>query len=771
MALLVGLFQAPASAQAVTAAGFDPGNIISDSLFYNGNAMSTVEVQSFLDTRVPRCTIGDPGRTAGMPWGNTHIAAWCLKNFSQTTVSKAADSYCGTYVGLPNESASQIIAKVGQACGISQRVLLVMLEKEQSLVTDSFPTVRQLDVAMGANCPDSGPNWSANCDPRFYGFQNQVYRAAWLLKYYLLNPLQYQYRANQWNTIQWNPNPSCGTSQVFIENSATAALYIYTPYRPNQAALNAGWGLGDSCSSYGNRNFYLLYTTWFGTAQAINHASLDSATGEYGGIRVSGWARKLTDPGTAYVWANVYNGAGELVLGQAIAANQSLNWFNGYFPGWGNNHGFALLLNVAPGTYTIRLYNSSVNSELFDARSVTVPVGQGYVDSVSQTVGGIRIQGWSVDFRTTSPDQVRVVVNGVEHPQLFSADRPTSWVNAMFPGMGNDHGFDFVVPSALGAKTVCVYGAAGLLRPCVTITLQTKEQGNLDAITLAEGGVLLTGWAVNLATPEPSAITITVNGSRHEVIADRPLGWFNGYFPGAGPNHGFEAIVPIASSGIYEFCIVGQATNVKLHCKTQRVLAGENTSFDSATASVGKIRITGWSAIFGNTNPSFIWVNVNGAGGPYRADRPLSWFDSYAPGSGPNHGFDITIPAAPGTHQVCVYGAATGVSAGCKVVTVPSPVEQGHLDGVSGGTGAIRAWGWSHIPGQHTPSFVWVDVDGSGAAYPANGALGWFDAYFPGQGNNHGFDITIPAAPGTHRVCVYGSSGPTALGCQVVTVQ
>jgi hypothetical protein len=55
---------------------------------------------------------------------------------------------------------------------------------------------------------------------------------------------------------------------VRIQNQATAALYIYTPYRPNQAALNAGWGTGDSCSSYGNRNFYNFYTLWFGSTKA-----------------------------------------------------------------------------------------------------------------------------------------------------------------------------------------------------------------------------------------------------------------------------------------------------------------------------------------------------------------------------------------------------------------------------------------------------------------------------------------------------------------------
>ena len=44
-------------------------------------------------------------------------------------------------------------------------------------------------------------------------------------------------------------------------------VIIYTPYQPNEAALAAGAGEGDSCSSYGNRNFSIIYRGWFGDAR------------------------------------------------------------------------------------------------------------------------------------------------------------------------------------------------------------------------------------------------------------------------------------------------------------------------------------------------------------------------------------------------------------------------------------------------------------------------------------------------------------------------
>ena len=266
LAMVFSPLVAPTAAQASNpSTGFNPGHIISDANFYDGNGMTAAQIQTFLNKRVPRCTIGDPGREAYRPWGSTKVAGFCLKNSSFSYQARAANSYCKAVAGGTRESGATIIAKVGRACGINPKVLLVMLEKEQSLVTDTWPTVRQFDVAMGYACPDSGPNNSANCDPSQTGFFQQVYRAAWQFKVYRAFPNSYGYKPFQTNTIQWHPNAGCGTSRVYIENWATAALYIYTPYRPNQAALNAGWGTGDSCSSYGNRNFYNFYKQWFGS--------------------------------------------------------------------------------------------------------------------------------------------------------------------------------------------------------------------------------------------------------------------------------------------------------------------------------------------------------------------------------------------------------------------------------------------------------------------------------------------------------------------------
>jgi hypothetical protein len=220
--------------------GFNPGNIISDGQFFNGNAMSRAEIQSFLNVHGASCSGGR-----------------CLKSKTFDTVDRPADNLCDAYTGANGESAAAIIDKAARACDISQKVLLTMVQKEQHLVTAAAPTDFQYKAAMGLSCPDS-----ADCDPAYAGFFNQVYGAARRYQYYRAHAKNYRYHAGTLNYVAYHPDKACGGSTVYIENEATALLYVYTPYQPNSAALRAN--TGDSCSSYGNRNFSLIYRNWFG---------------------------------------------------------------------------------------------------------------------------------------------------------------------------------------------------------------------------------------------------------------------------------------------------------------------------------------------------------------------------------------------------------------------------------------------------------------------------------------------------------------------------
>ena len=236
----------------MSAATFNAGNLISDFNFFNSWAMTESEIQSFLAQRVGSC-------------GNSY----CLAAY-RTDTPNASFGFgtCEPYRGEPGESAARIIFKVQRACGLSAKVILVTLQKEQGLITKSAPTSAELRKAMGMGCPDTSV-----CDSQYYGFFNQVYAAARQLTWYT-NPgsSMYQsgrYAVGQVRDVLYHPNTDCGASGVYISNIATAALYWYTPYQPNANALAAGSGpSSDPCASYGNRNFFNFYNQWFGDPKA-----------------------------------------------------------------------------------------------------------------------------------------------------------------------------------------------------------------------------------------------------------------------------------------------------------------------------------------------------------------------------------------------------------------------------------------------------------------------------------------------------------------------
>lgn len=262
---------------------FNPGNIISDEVFFNASTMGEEAIAAFLRARVPNCQSG-------------YV---CLKDFAQNTNSKAADSYCAGYAGAANESAARIIDKVAKSCGINPQALLVTLQKEQGLVTHTWPSEWRYTAAMGQGCPDT-----AACDARYYGFQNQVYGAARQFKIYAEGRyFTYYAPGKTWN-ILYHPNRNCGTGAVFISNKATAGLYYYTPYQPNAAALRAGYGEGDSCSSYGNRNFYQYFTDWFGSTTIGTHGAIGNIWAASGGA--ASW---IGGPVAEMVW-DESNGGG-----------------------------------------------------------------------------------------------------------------------------------------------------------------------------------------------------------------------------------------------------------------------------------------------------------------------------------------------------------------------------------------------------------------------------------------------------------------------------
>jgi hypothetical protein len=310
--LLFALLVVPAltpRVHALSGSSFNAGRIIDNSVFTNTGTMSAAAIQTFLNNEDPSCdtygattmsyyynsSTGEVNNSSGGTWVSSTRAIYGQRYATwynaHPTTGYITNESVGPYVCIPNylenpttgqnnlqnpslsvsggESAAQIIYNAAQQYQINPQVLITTLQKEQGLITDTWPWVNEYRAAMGFNCTDSAP-----CSG-FAGFYQQVSAAAKQFRNYLNNPNDFNYVVGN-NKILYSP-ASCGSSTVNVQNLATAALYDYTPYQPDSTVLTdtnptgsasgPGSASGDSCSdpTYGNRNFWWYFNTWFGS--------------------------------------------------------------------------------------------------------------------------------------------------------------------------------------------------------------------------------------------------------------------------------------------------------------------------------------------------------------------------------------------------------------------------------------------------------------------------------------------------------------------------
>jgi len=141
-------------------------------------------------------------------------------------------------------AAAEIIYDRAVTNKVNPKFLIVLLQKEMSLIEDKSPKQSQLDWATGYGCLDGSA-----CNSRWKGFWKQVNSASLQFRDYMDNPQLYTYKAGQTYTFT---NPYSTTEKrstvVTPANQATAALYNYTPHVYN-----------------GNYNFYNIWQRYFTT--------------------------------------------------------------------------------------------------------------------------------------------------------------------------------------------------------------------------------------------------------------------------------------------------------------------------------------------------------------------------------------------------------------------------------------------------------------------------------------------------------------------------
>jgi len=666
--------QEPASA--LSGSSFQAGNIISDANFYDGTAMTADQVQAFLNSQVSSCTNSN-----------------CLRNGRFSMNSRGGDAMCSAVTGGSSLSTAQIVTRVSAACGISPKVLLVTLQKEQSLVTNRGPSAAVLERAMGYACPD---NVGGRCDPAYAGVGNQMYWSAWQWKRYSNPPGTSNYftwfNPGATRNIQYNVPVSCGTKPVNVQNKATAALYYYTPYTPNTAALNNLYGTGDGCSAYGNRNFWRMYSDWFGspTGNAAPPVtalgSFDVLTAGYNAVTVEGWA--LDRNTSASTRVDVTVGGTET----STTANRVRNDVGAAYPKQGPNHGFKHTTAAPPGSQQVCVWAVNADTRArasLGCKTVTVADGSpfGSLDRASAAPGGVSVAGWAIDPETKSSIGVTIQADGKTVKQLSGAKERTD-VGRAYPGYGSAHGFAATVPVGAGNHRICATGlnvGAGsnaTVGSCTTVNVPGSVPiGSLDSVTVGASSVSVGGWALDGDTKDSIKVRVYVDGDRQEFVADRTRTDVERVYPSYGSAHGFSATVA-ATKGTHEVCV--RALHVKsgkkdpvLGCRTVTVTSQAPVgSLDEVTAVKGGIRVGGW-AFDPDDATATIAVDVYDGSKGVRTTASNSRPDvarAY-PEAGAAHGWSVTLTAAAGRHTICAYGLDTAgqgnTEYGCRTVTVP----------------------------------------------------------------------------------------------------
>ncbi|KKQ60509.1 MAG: hypothetical protein US81_C0019G0006 [Parcubacteria group bacterium GW2011_GWE2_38_18] len=211
---LILLFSAISISAQTVENTFNPNYIIGDSEILDTTSMSLAEITQFLNSK---------------------------------------EGYLATYKTTSPDgktmSAAEIIYDRAITNGVNPKFLIVLLQKEGSLIEKKNPSQIALDWAVGYGCFDNSP-----CNPRWQGFWKQINSASLQFRDYMDNPHLYNYRPNQTYTIS---NTGRDPMVVTPLNLATSALYNYTPHVYN-----------------GNYNFYVIWQRYFSRNAVYPNGSL-----------------------------------------------------------------------------------------------------------------------------------------------------------------------------------------------------------------------------------------------------------------------------------------------------------------------------------------------------------------------------------------------------------------------------------------------------------------------------------------------------------------
>ena len=122
---------------------------------------------------------------------------------------------------------------------------------------------------------------------------------------------------------------------------------------------------------------------------------------------------------------------------------------------------------------------------------------------------------------------------------------------------------------------------------------------------------------------------------------------------------------------------VGRGSSQRIGCR--QVVVPSASPFgriERVSAAAGRVTVAGWVVDPDAGGPTIVQMWLDGR--TYTmgwASRPRPDVAAVYPWAGPEHGYELSLPASRGTHTVCVpavnAGQGSNVSLGCRTVTVP----------------------------------------------------------------------------------------------------
>jgi hypothetical protein len=331
-------------------------------------------------------------------------------------------------------------------------------------------------------------------------------------------------------------------------------------------------------------------------------------------------------------------------------------------------------------------------------------------------------------------------------------------------------------------------GSASTYDARINVTGVDSTDIGLDPIAGSKLGITVSGWAVEPSSPSTHVgLALNVGLNWYTVTADQQSAdavEAEADYVTVGPDHGFSSTIPMVP-GTYNACLWTSEPNgrasVLVTCQTVTVAPQARTTshIDAMTGSFSGLSFSGY-ALFPDNDAASVGVAINIGSSWYGFTANLHSVEgaSDVPGVGTEHGFQGTIPLAPGTYSACLWvSEPTGpaADAGCRTVVIPSPrPAAAHIDSVTSDIGTVSVAGWDLFPDTpETAVGLAINIGTAWYSMAASGSNTGSLTAFPAAGSNHGFASTVPAPAGSDSVCIWTvePAGPAVnLGCRTVSV-